>query len=309
LGIKSSNEPVIVRICTKIKLPIQVKPMPREKKFFATGLLVLTILIVIFLASGITGVEFQPGTNLASTSDEIDPVPFQFPDLSTPLWYYMLMCAIWVILPVSVILFIKYPDVRKKTLQGLVYVIIYGFILFLLSRKTQDDSPEIAEIENELINTTIIDTQREAAEFISSVAEVDPNLRIILDIILLILLGLLLWFIYRRFIYQSATTTDQIKVEIERAINGIESGADLGNIIIKCYAEMSQILKDRRGIEREISMTPREFELDLQEIGLPRNAVHQLTHLFEEARYGNAQSDVETEKEAIHLLNIIAEAC
>ncbi len=35
-------------------------------------------------------------------------------------------------------------------------------------------------------------------------------------------------------------------------------------------------------------MTPHEFEQQLQRAGLPAEPVHDLTHLFEEARYGGA---------------------
>ena len=283
--------------------------MLEDKKYLAIGLLLLTIILVIFLASGISGVEFQPGTLLAKEGTDSDPVPFIFPAFSTPIWYYLLMCTIWVILPVSVFLFIKFPEVRKRTRQYLVYVALYGLILFLLTRKTQDDSLETEEIENELIDRTIIDTQREAAQFISSVTETDQNLSFVLDILLLVLISLLLWYLLRRFFLSPHSTTDRIKSEVVSAINEIKSGADLHNVIIRCYADLCQILIDSRGIQRQLGMTPREFEFELQDIGLPANEVHRLTRLFEAARYGNFQPDKKAEQEAIHCLTIIAEAC
>ena len=283
--------------------------MPKQKKYLATAVLIFTIVIVIFLASGISGVEFQPGTLMTTRQDESTFGPPKLPIFSTPIWYYLLMFAIWVVLPVSIVLFIKYPQVRKRTFQGLTYVALYGFVLFLLSRKTQEGSPELEELEKEIVDTTIIETQREASEFISSVAQADQNLNIILDVAILIVIAILIWYVYRRFIYKPPSTTDQLKAEVEGAIDDIEAGADLRNVIIRCYADMSKILNERRGIQRQQAMTPREFELELQEIGLPHASIQRLTRLFEEVRYGNAELGRTAEQEAIHCLSAIAEAC
>jgi hypothetical protein len=283
--------------------------MPQEKKYLATGLLILTIFIVIFLASGISDVEFQPGTLMALDRGQNEFSPPMFPKIPTAFFEYLLMFTMWVMLPLSVVFFIKYPEIRQRTLKGLSYFILYGFCLFLLTRKNQEDSPEFMEAEQELVDITIIETQREAAEFISSVGEADQSLNLITDIAIFILIGLLLWYVYRRFFYEPPSTSDQIKAEVEGAIDQIESGVDLRNVIIRCYADMSQILIERRGIQRNRAMTPHEFELELQEVGLPHSSVQNLTRLFEAVRYGNAQLSSEDEQEAIHCLNAIAEAC
>lgn len=283
--------------------------MFQQKKFIATGSLILTILIVIFLASGISGVEFQPGTIASQDKENTELVPFKLPKISNTSWFYILLCIIWVALPVSIIFFIKYPEVRKRTLQGLIYVAIYGLILFLLSRKVREPPPELEEIENSLVESTVIDTHRKASEFISSVAEADPNLNIILDITLLILVGILVWYLFQRYFLKPPSATDQLKAEVESAINEIESGVDLRNVIVRCYMDMCQILADRRGIQREQTMTPREFELELQKLGFPPSAVQRLTRLFELVRYGNDQLDLAAEQEAIYCLTTIADSC
>jgi hypothetical protein len=283
--------------------------MPKEKKYIATGLLILTILIVIFLASSISGVEFQPVTPIASDRAQSKYEPPTFPQISPALFDFVLMFILWVVLPLSIFFFIKYPDFRQKFLKRLGYFVLYGVILFLLGRKTQKPSPELEEAEQEIINTTILETQREAAEFISSFGEADPKLNIVINITILLAVSVLAWYLYRRFFYKPDSTADQLKAEVEGAINEIESGVDLRNVIIRCYADMSQILMDRRGIQRQKAMTPREFELELQEIGLPQIAIQRLTSLFEAVRYGNAQLDSEAEQEAIHCLTTIAEAC
>jgi hypothetical protein len=283
--------------------------MPKEKKYLASGLLILMTLIVIFLASGISGVEFQPGTLMVRERDLPEFTPPSFLRLPTRFWEYLLAFTMWVMLPLSVFFFIKYPEIRRKTLKGLSYFILYGFTLFLLTRESREDDPELLEAEQELIDTTIIETQREAADFISSIGPADPYLNIILDIVILLALVILIWYIYRRYFHNPPSASDQIKLEVQSAIDEISSGADLRNVIIRCYADMSEILLKQRSIERPQAMTPREFELELEEIGLPKNAIQRLTRLFEAVRYGNTITGESDEKEAVQCLNEIVEAC
>jgi hypothetical protein len=260
------------------------------------------------LASGITGIEFQPGTIQVFNDAQNGFSPIGLPSISTPIWFRLLMCAVTTLLPISILLFLKYPEVRKRTFQGLGYVFIYGLILLILTRKTQEESPALVEAEEEFINSSIIETQREASEFISSVAQVDPNFNIILDVTLILIILLVAYYIYRRN-YHQPNTSNQLKKEIDVAISEIHSGADLQNVIIQCYAEMGRILDQRRGIQRKQAMTPREFEAELQQIGLPQNPIQRLTRLFETIRYGNTPLPEATEKEAIECLSIIADAC
>ena len=72
---------------------------------------------------------------------------------------------------------------------------------------------------------------------------------------------------------------------------------------------MSHFLIDRRGIQRQKAMTPREFEIELKEIGLPAEAVTRLTRLFEAARYNHSQSGHDADQEALQCLKAIVDAC
>jgi hypothetical protein len=283
--------------------------MPQQKKYLATGFLVLTILIVIFLASGLSGVEFQPGLLVEENQQETILDAPQSHDHTIPLWYYLMIFSIWVILLASVFFFIRYPKFRKKLLQNLLYTCIYFFIIFTIARQVRETSPEIAETEQELLDTTLTQTQANAANLFASAAQVDPKVKLLLDIFILIVIALAIWYLYRRFFYKPPSTTDQLKAEIESALSELQSGVDLQNVIIRCYADMSQILNEQRGVQRQQDMTPREFERQLQEIGLPHAAIQRLTRLFEEVRYGNAKLGQEAEQEAIDCLSAIAEAC
>ncbi len=281
--------------------------MDQQKKLLATAFLTLAILIVIFLASGISGMEFQPGTIA-----EREAPPIEFRPLAqsnaTPLWPTILIILISVTLSISIVIFIKYPEVRRRTYLGLVYFLIFGFVLFA-TRGKSEEAAELSSGEEEILDTAIIQTQREAAEFISAVGDIDPTLNLILDIAIVLLVGLLAFFIYRRFFKNPLSASEQLKADAEEALSEIQLGEDLRNIIIRCYTEMSQVLNEQRGIQRQQAMTPREFERQLQDIGLPQNSIERLTRLFEEARYGHSELGKEAEQEAIQCLTAIAEAC
>lgn len=113
--------------------------MDQQKKFLATGFLILAILIVIFLASGISGVEFQPGT---VAEKENTPIEFRpLPQLKwNSIWRTLIMILFSVILPISIVMFVKYPEVRRRTFMGLVNFLLFGFLLFATTGKTEEES-------------------------------------------------------------------------------------------------------------------------------------------------------------------------
>ena len=95
----------------------------------------------------------------------------------------------------------------------------------------------------------------------------------------------------------------------EDALASLRAGANLRDVIIRCYAEMTETVYRERGISRDGSMTPREFERVLETRGLPSEAVRRLTRVFEEVRYGGAAPGPESETDALALLEEIASAC
>ena len=95
------------------------------------------------------------------------------------------------------------------------------------------------------------------------------------------------------------------ELEVARARQALLDGADLREVIIRCYARMSEALQEEQGIERETSMTTGEFETLLAGKGLPRDPVRQLTRLFESARYSLRQPVPGEEQSAIRCLDAI----
>lgn len=102
---------------------------------------------------------------------------------------------------------------------------------------------------------------------------------------------------------------NQLLNEAENALAALNAGADFKNVIIRCYHQMSMILKQNRGVERYNSMTVREFEKMLQEKGIPYTPIHHLSSLFELVRYGKYRVTRADENKGIESLNEIIHYC
>ena len=118
------------------------------------------------------------------------------------------------------------------------------------------------------------------------------------------LVGLGLWFIFRPAGHAS---TDRLTLQARWALQALKKGSDLKNVIVRCYWQMGQVLKEEQGIEMETAMTVREFERLLEARGVPHLPVHQLTKLFETARYGHRTMSVEDERQAVDALTAIVQ--
>jgi hypothetical protein len=109
--------------------------------------------------------------------------------------------------------------------------------------------------------------------------------------------------------FRQAKPIDLVGAEAEKAWQALKTGSDLKDVIIRCYLQMSLALNLAQGIERKDFMTTGEFERLLKAAGIPHEPVHQLTRLFDAARYGNWQPNAEDEKKAIQCLEAIMLYC
>jgi Domain of unknown function (DUF4129) len=106
-----------------------------------------------------------------------------------------------------------------------------------------------------------------------------------------------------------APTMQAIAEEAANTLEAIEAGEDFEDVILACYAKMTQIVSRDRGYIREAAKTPREFESSLTKLGFPNEPVHNLTHLFEQVRYGHIPTSAEGIQIAINSLNAIITFC
>jgi hypothetical protein len=116
------------------------------------------------------------------------------------------------------------------------------------------------------------------------------------------LAGLGLWLVFRP---PARPMPDPLQLEAERALQALNDGLDLKNVILRCYSQMAQVLKREQGLEMEVAMTAREFERLVEARGVPPTPVQQLTQLFEAARYGHRPPGPGDERQAVDCLTAI----
>lgn len=286
-----------------------------KRKLLTVVLLGAAVLALLALAAGLAQVKFSPGEPFTLGSRE----PPRLPPAGAPAELspaMRVLLRIWLILtlallPFSVFYLLISPTARRRLLQNL---IVFGVFMLIMSSLGQ----QLRLLgENGLFGGLDMSRLTEAgapgqpAEFSGS----PPGWLIILTSFILaaVVIGLIAGLIYAitRNHHQPAPRVSLVRIaeEAESAMTAIQAGSDLRDTVIRCYVEMSRVVRTSRGIARQQAVTAREFEEQLARAGLPGSSVHDLTRLFEDVRYGAKSLDPREEGRATACLAAIADAC
>jgi hypothetical protein len=143
---------------------------------------------------------------------------------------------------------------------------------------------------------------------ISSVLSYFITFGIIL-LFLALLWGLSRWWRLQHMRPGAGQPLEEIAAAARSSLQDLYSGSDFEDAIITCYARMNRVVEARRGLYRDLAMTPAEFAARLEAAGLPREAVHRLTRLFESVRYGARRPGRGEIDEAAACLTSIVQYC
>jgi hypothetical protein len=139
-----------------------------------------------------------------------------------------------------------------------------------------------------------------------------PWMTLVISVIFLWLAIVALYFIYRRWRSRMAMrrpALDRIADIARTSLTELAGGREWSDVIVDAYARMSEAVRISRGVQREISATPREFSSRLARMGLPATAIQELTRLFESVRYGRHAPDAQSRQRAVACLDSILQAC
>ncbi len=95
-----------------------------------------------------------------------------------------------------------------------------------------------------------------------------------------------LFVLWRRYGNREEEAAAQIVSHAEDAISALDAGENVAGTIQRCYATMLQTFERQQRVQRPRGMTSREFEAQLQALGLHSLHVHELSLLFERTRFG-----------------------
>jgi hypothetical protein len=273
----------------------------------------LAILALLVLGMGLTGLEINPGKSLSlnwktfSMPPTVGPAPG-----AEVVWniFRIIYFICWLIFPIALIYILLSPQARKDLLKRLLLLIPF-IILFLVGARFLKSLLGKGEMKIGglgLTNPPQINPGPETAFSPSPPNWIVFITSLVIALLVFSVIIFLSWFFWKRK-NRKPEALARLGDEAQKSLQELASGKDLGNVIIRCYYEMSQVLGEVRGIRRMDNMTPHEFEQRLEGLGLPKEAIHQLTMLFEEVRYGKLTPGGLEEQRATASLNTILQVC
>jgi hypothetical protein len=264
--------------------------------------LLLAASLMISIAAALPQLELQPGIPLPKWEGSAGPSPIESqPDVSISFSTFFKALLEVVVIVVSIYCVYKilkgvpWKEIFGPALSIALLTLVAIVILFALTNFHVTSEPLAPEILPPELN-------REGPPLGSPPAILVWLVWIGLGV-MIIALGI--WASQRRT--QNLRAGDLVEIEAERAMQALKKGLDFKNVIVQCYRQMSAALQKEQGIELEDTMTAREFEHLLEAKGLPRDPVHQLTQLFEAARYSLQQFTPADEQKAFDCLSVIVQ--
>ena len=272
--------------------------------------LAVAMALVFVLAVSVTGMPLLPGE------------PFSLPARTmrlgsggalgggeTFLLIMRILLALSLIaLPVYIITSILTKEGRRRLLGNIAAALILALMINVVQR-AGIQMPELTQPRTGLNEATT--SEKQAAP--EPAPPPPPSDWVVYAVaagisLLIVAVALGLFFAARQRSHQP-DTMQELGDDAQKAINALRAGDALDETIQRCYHDMCDVLALERGVARNAAMTPHEFEQTLNGKGLPRGAVHTLTSLFEQIRYGGASASAREQNMAIESLSAIVAAC
>jgi len=284
------------------------------KKIRVILLAVFAVVALMGLAVGLKNVSFRPaqsfGRNAASAPDST-PLELVNNVMSIPIKTQVIF---WIMIICLVILFAMLisPEMRKQLLRLLLRMVTAYWVIYLLFTRYRETLAQIGMGLNPIGNDA--NTTPNGAP----VPEFTPPqpvswMTYLVSFGIAILLIILAWRLnafWKQLNASAAESPIKKLAGIARSsLHDLSSGRDSTDVIMNCYFRMSEVVSDKKLINRNSSMTPSEFVIRLQQAGLPADPVRRLTRLFEGARYSGRKLDSTAVNEAVACLTTILNYC
>jgi hypothetical protein len=264
---------------------------------------------IFLLAAGIANILFKPEMIVEQGVPQ-EAFWLSWGDKFSRLanWIFFVFIAIYVVAFLSIF----WTREGRKRLLTLLFLIM--LMIFLILSVPSQKPIAVPTLEGTPLTTPVMveETPAPYTEMEMTADEPPPILdwlvtaaAIVLALVAVGLLGLIIWgFSLRR---KQDSLPELISQQAQDALDALEAGGDFRDVVIRCYAQMSRVLQQERGLERQTDMTPHEFELVLRRMGFPDEPVQNLTHLFEETRYGSQQPGERGVETAVSSLRAIVD--
>ena len=267
----------------------------------------IATLALMVLAAGLHSLEFEPARQFGFYERPggltTGIIPF---NLDRLMRAFIIFTSVTFV--VGIILLVVSPEARKTFWRYfrpiLILLTIYAAMVYF-SRPTEGEVEEPLATQFAPPVEVGDEPELEAAKEVPySAPEAEIWQRYLIGASIIILIGVAGYAIWQKY----KSSEDEF-VEITRtALSDIHSGRDWEDAVIQCYVRMNNAIRQQKHLNRNQSMTPREFASHLGRSGLPEEPVINLTRLFEKARYGSYSSGTDERTEAIDCLTNILDA-
>jgi hypothetical protein len=286
-----------------------------QRKPWTVILSAIALTALTILSIGLKDLTFRPTwrfqqteeeqtqlTGIKEIIDQIVAVPFQ---THLMMWGALLLVVV-------LIGFLLSPKLRKQLLLAFLRTALIFLVLTYLLQN--DKLPFFKNLQFASQAGGNPNNAGLPAPPVFQPPQISPFLSYVLSLgVVLLFIGLVLiinrWWAKQKQLQADELSLDDIARIARSSLDDISQGGDWENVIINCYARMSQVAYAKRGLHRHESMTPGEFASYLEKSGLPADAIQRLTHLFESVRYGGRRSTQNENDEAINCLTAILFYC
>ena len=267
----------------------------------------------MLLSRGLHDLPFREGQSFAQESDRLRSVPIQIVNTITeiPLLTQISMWAV-VLSILGLLGLLMNAEWRKRLIRIVIRVGLTYWALYIVFMRYREMLLEMG------VDAAALGGNGLAA---ASTGEAPPpfvSTQVITIATYLISFGvglLIIIFAWKAYtLWTELKTSDALPLkkiaQIARSsIDDLSSGRESTDVIMNCYYRMSDVVEDKKNLARNASMTPGEFAARLEKAGLPSDAVHRLTRLFEGVRYGARRSEPGDVREAVTSLTAILQHC
>jgi hypothetical protein len=276
--------------------------MTGSEKRKAQFLIAIVMVMTAILAVSLPGLNLLPGMPLPQIENndvKASPPPFLPQDAIS---INRFMAIFFGILVSCAVIYTLYKVIRGSSWKDILGFLraILGISLFMMVVMVAVmlmPASEVAVPVEEVLPTP-------APPIRGPLGPIPPVIIWFVGFILLAIGTLIAIWVYRS-LKGGGSTIDLVGKEAARARQDLMIGVGLKDVIIRCYRQMSLVLQQEHGLERKESMTTYEFELLLEEAGVPDKPIRELTRLFNLARYGNWNPNPQDEQNAIDCFDAI----
>jgi hypothetical protein len=288
------------------KIPSPMKQWFTRKSFpLVVG--IFSIVLLIFLISGLDSLEFRKGVKFtyveANNSGELRaPEP---PDMQ---WAVIITVVVIAILTILTLIVASPKQRRILLIILLAMVLVFLGIMWWIS--IAEPSEDSVQPTRTMLQTPASFPEPKIPIGTEQPAEIytPPKISSWISIgitFTILLLAVLFGWVFLRNRWRDDVSLEALAGIAEQAVSDLESGKDYDDVVINCYAKMVKAVNKQRGIRRSGNLTPEEFIAVLERAHLPSVPVRHLTALFERVRYGGKTASKTEIGEAVTFLTEI----